>query len=113
MRAACSSACCGAAEEGDRGGSVLELLVLRALALHKTGRTEDALDALRRAVAFAEPEGYVGVFADEGEPMARLLAALAKRGRRQRLPPSAPRRCGGACGCPVGCPGTDRPAERP
>ena len=68
-----------AAEQGERGGSVLELLVLRSLALHKIGRAEEALDALQRTVALAEPEGYVRLFADEGGPMARLLAALAKR----------------------------------
>ena len=71
---------------------MLELLVLRSLALHRTGRSE-ALNALSRAVALAEPEGFVGVFADEGEPMARLLAALAKReGDSDYLVGSAPRR---------------------
>ncbi len=69
----------GAAEEGDRGGSVLEILVLQSLGLHAAARPAEALDALRRAVALAEPEGYVRVFADEGEPMVHLLAALAKR----------------------------------
>ncbi|HWM15766.1 MAG TPA: LuxR C-terminal-related transcriptional regulator [Microbacterium sp.] len=68
-----------AAEQGARGGSVIELQVLSSLAMQRAGRTEDSLDALRRAVALAEPEGYVRVFADEGEPIARLLAALAKR----------------------------------
>ncbi len=66
------------AERGDRGGSVLELLVLTALA-RRRGRADDALGSLRRAVDLGEPGGYVRVFADEGEPMARLLAALAKR----------------------------------
>jgi LuxR family maltose regulon positive regulatory protein len=69
-----------AAEEGGRGGSVLELLVLRSLALHRTGDPDTSLDTLRRAVELAEPEGYLRTFADEGEPMARLLGALAKRG---------------------------------
>jgi LuxR family maltose regulon positive regulatory protein len=68
-----------AAEQGARGGSVIELQVLSSLAMQRAGRTEDSLDALRRAVALAEPEGYVRVFADEGEAIARLLAALAKR----------------------------------
>ncbi|MCU1418050.1 MAG: ATP-dependent transcriptional regulator, MalT-like, LuxR family [Schumannella sp.] len=68
------------AEHGGRWGSVIELLVLQSITLHKTGRIEDAVDALARAVSLAKPEGYVRVFADEGEPVARLLAALAKRG---------------------------------
>jgi LuxR family maltose regulon positive regulatory protein len=67
-----------AAEEGDRGGSVLEILMLQALGMQRAARPSDALLALRRAVALAEPEGDVRVFADEGEPMAHLLAALAK-----------------------------------
>jgi LuxR family maltose regulon positive regulatory protein len=67
------------AEHGGRAGSVIELLVLQSLALQLTGRVDDALDSLDRAVRLAEPEGYVRVFADEGERLARLLAALAKR----------------------------------
>ena len=69
-----------AAEKGGRGGRLLEILILRALVLQRGGRTDDALDTLRRAVDLAEPEGYVRIFADEGEQLARLLAALAKRG---------------------------------
>jgi LuxR family maltose regulon positive regulatory protein len=68
-----------AAEVGERGRTVVELLILRSLVQHRAGRITDALDSLRRAVALAEPEGYVRLFADEGEPMARLLATLAKR----------------------------------
>jgi LuxR family maltose regulon positive regulatory protein len=69
-----------AAEHGGRAGRLLEILILRALALQRGGRVDDALETLRAAVELAEPEGYVRAFADEGEPMARLLAALAKRG---------------------------------
>jgi LuxR family maltose regulon positive regulatory protein len=69
-----------AAEREGRGGSVLEVLVLQAVLLGGVGHTEEALDALARAVALAEPEGHVRVFADEGEPMSRLLTLLVKRG---------------------------------
>jgi LuxR family maltose regulon positive regulatory protein len=68
-----------AAEAGQRGGSVIELLVVIALVRQRDGRADAALETLRRALALAEPEGYLRVFADEGEPMRRLLAALAKR----------------------------------
>ncbi|MGN6273111.1 MAG: LuxR C-terminal-related transcriptional regulator [Protaetiibacter sp.] len=68
-----------AAESGGRDRAVIELLVLRALAVQRSGQATEALASLVRAVALAEPEGYVRVFADEGEPMARLLAALVKR----------------------------------
>ena len=46
----------------------------------RLGDIPAALACLERAVALAEPEGYVRVFADEGPPMASLLRALAKRG---------------------------------
>ncbi len=70
---ACSSGCSAAAEEGGRGGSVIEVLVLLALA-HQAGATcRPRSEALRRAVTLAQPEGYVRLFADEGPPMAALL----------------------------------------
>ena len=37
-----------------------------------------AREALTRAVTYAEPQGYVRVFADEGRPVAALLSSLAK-----------------------------------
>lgn len=57
------------AEELGRGGVVIEILALQALAHHARGDAAQALIALERALALAEPEGYVRVFADEGEPM--------------------------------------------
>ena len=69
-----------AAEEGGRTGRVLEILVLQALAHQARGDIPAALAALQRALALAEPEGYVRVFIDEGPPMASLLRAAAKQG---------------------------------
>jgi LuxR family transcriptional regulator, maltose regulon positive regulatory protein len=69
-----------AAEEGERTGSVIEILVLRALAQQRLGNITAALAALERALTLAEPEGYVRVFVDEGPPMAALLRAAAKQG---------------------------------
>jgi LuxR family maltose regulon positive regulatory protein len=69
-----------AAEEGERTGRVIEILVLLALARQRLEDIPAALACLERAVALAEPEGYVRVFADEGPLMASLLRALAKRG---------------------------------
>ena len=67
-----------AAEEGQRTGSVIEILVLQALAHQARDDIPAALASLRRAVTLAEPEGYVRIFADEGPPMASLLRAAAK-----------------------------------
>ena len=68
------------AEEGDRTGSVIELLVLEALAYQARGDSPAALTALQRALTPSEPEGYVRIFVDEGRPMASLLRAVAKQG---------------------------------
>jgi len=70
----------GAAEQGRRTGSVIEILVLQALAHQARDDTRAALSSLQRAVTLAEPEGYVRIFADEGPPMAALLRVVAKQG---------------------------------
>ncbi len=68
------------AEEGGRIGSVIEILVLQALAYEARGDATLALEPLARALALAEPEGYVRMFADEGRPMATLLEKMARKG---------------------------------
>jgi LuxR family maltose regulon positive regulatory protein len=68
-----------AAEEGERGGSLIDVLLLQALAHQARGDVPAALNALHRAVTLAEPEGYLRTFAEEGRPMAALLKALMKR----------------------------------
>jgi ATP/maltotriose-dependent transcriptional regulator MalT len=72
-----------AAEAGGRTGRVIEILVLRALAHQALGDIPAALGFLDRAVTLAEPEGYVRVFVDEGQPMASLLRAATKQGTRR------------------------------
>jgi LuxR family maltose regulon positive regulatory protein len=68
-----------AAQAGGRDGSVLEILILLALAHQARGEVPTALDLLRRVVILAQPEGYVRLVADEGPPMAALLKALTKQ----------------------------------
>jgi LuxR family maltose regulon positive regulatory protein len=68
-----------AAEAGGRLGSVIEVLLLLALAHGARGDSPAALTPLARALALARPEGYVRLFVDEGAPLARLLyEALAQ-----------------------------------
>jgi LuxR family maltose regulon positive regulatory protein len=69
-----------AAEHGGRTGSMIEILVLQALASEVRGDMRAALVPLQRALTLAEPEGYVRVFVDEGPPVAALLQAAAKSG---------------------------------
>jgi LuxR family maltose regulon positive regulatory protein len=67
-----------AAENGGRTGSIIEILVLQALAHQRQGDIPAALASLQRALMLSEPEGYVRVFVDEGPPMAILLRAAAQ-----------------------------------
>ena len=76
-----------------RTGSVIEIGALRALALAACGDEDAAVDALARAVALGCPQGYVRVFADEGAPMAALLARLAAAQRAERAAGSVPPGC--------------------
>jgi LuxR family maltose regulon positive regulatory protein len=69
-----------AAEGQKRQGSALDILLVQALAHEAQGNRPQALAALERALALAEPEGYVRVFVDEGLPMARLLSEAAAHG---------------------------------
>ena len=69
-----------AAEEGERTGSVIEILVLQALAHEARGNPPPALESLERALSLAEPEGYVRIFVDEGEPIRILLRHTAAGG---------------------------------
>jgi LuxR family maltose regulon positive regulatory protein len=63
-----------AAEAGGRMGSVIEILVLQALAFQAQGNVSQALAPMERVLALAEPEGYVRIFVDEGEAMRLLIA---------------------------------------
>jgi LuxR family maltose regulon positive regulatory protein len=63
-----------AAQAGGRQGSVIEILVLQALAYQAQGELPASLLPLQRALTLAEPEGYVRIFVDEGEPMRLLIS---------------------------------------
>ncbi|MCC6175686.1 MAG: AAA family ATPase [Chloroflexi bacterium] len=68
------------AEDGGRMGSVIEVLVLQALAHQLRGDIPTALAPLQRALTLAEPEGYVRIFVDEGPRLAELLEVAAQHG---------------------------------
>jgi LuxR family maltose regulon positive regulatory protein len=69
-----------AAKDGQRTGSVIEILMLQALAHQIQRDTPAALVPLERALTLAEPEGYARLFVDEGPPMADLLEAAVRHG---------------------------------
>jgi LuxR family maltose regulon positive regulatory protein len=62
-----------AAEEGERIASVIEILVLQALAFEAQEDVSSAMAPLERALTLAEPEGFFRIFVGEGPPMAHLL----------------------------------------
>ena len=53
---------------------LIEIQVLQALAQKATGDTKKAMVALEQALLHAEPEGYLRIFLDEGQPIQMLLA---------------------------------------
>ncbi len=88
------------AEAGGRHGRLIQVSVLRAVALAAQGRRAEAAAALERALALGEPESYARAFVDEDESVQALLnavsgptAAYARRladlfpGRASPLPP--------------------------
>ena len=58
-------------------GRRIEVQMLLALTLYAQGKTRQALSTLGPILAQAEPEGYLRLFADEGETMAHLLTLVA------------------------------------
>lgn len=71
----------GATEAGGRTGTLIEVLIALAVARHAQSLVagSDALAPLERALRLAEPEGYQGVFVDEGRAMAVLLHAMVRQ----------------------------------
>jgi len=73
------------AEANGRMDSVIEILMVRALALDARGELMEALSALERALNLAEPEGYVRTFVDAGAPLAALLRTELRGLRTESL----------------------------
>src|SRR3989442_3336594 len=65
------------AELSKRWHSVLEILLLLALAWEEQGDSTAVLTMLGRALVLAEPEGYVRLFLDEGPALLALLRQAA------------------------------------
>jgi LuxR family transcriptional regulator, maltose regulon positive regulatory protein len=70
----------GAAQAADRGGTLIEARMLRALAHHANGAAEPAATDLSRALIDGMPGGYRRLFLDEGQPMVDMLGLLTRAG---------------------------------
>ncbi|WP_026672591.1 LuxR C-terminal-related transcriptional regulator [Alkalihalobacterium bogoriense] len=62
------------AKREKRVGSIVEVLMLQALAYEASDDVESAMISLKKAIVIAEPEGFFQVFVDEGLPLYRLLS---------------------------------------
>jgi LuxR family maltose regulon positive regulatory protein len=82
------------AQSEERDGSAIAILALQALVHQAHGNRTGALECLERALVLAEPEGYVRIFVDEGEPMRSLLAdfqSMIRKRPRARADEASPR----------------------
>ena len=66
-----------AADDGHRDGSAIEILVLLTLAQSVAGDDAGATTSLRKALALAEPQGYVRSFLDADPALTDVLRPLA------------------------------------
>jgi LuxR family transcriptional regulator, maltose regulon positive regulatory protein len=61
--------------------ALIDILILQALLAWTNGRVAAALEALQRALAYAEPGGYVRRFIDEGALMQNMLTKFLEARR--------------------------------
>lgn len=67
-------------EEKGLTDGALRVMTVASLALDAQGEKQKAMQRLVEALALAEPNGFIRLFVDEGEQMARLLSAAAAQG---------------------------------
>ncbi len=72
------------AEQVARVGSMISILAVQVAVLQASGATQEALRVLLRLLILAEPEGYMRVFLDAGEPMHQALQALLETSHMQK-----------------------------
>jgi LuxR family maltose regulon positive regulatory protein len=72
-----------AARRLGRTGILIEVLILQSRAYQSLDNTNQAIAHLERALALGEPQGYMRIFLDEGQPVAQLLYEAARRGISQ------------------------------
>jgi LuxR family maltose regulon positive regulatory protein len=68
------------AETGGRIGRLIEILALQAMTLEAQGLSAKAEETLFQAISLAQPEGYMRVFLDLGQPFHKLLERSAAHG---------------------------------
>jgi LuxR family maltose regulon positive regulatory protein len=74
----------GSLRAAGRNRAVIEVLALQAMAFQGQGNVHQATTSLAGALSLAEPEGFVRLFLDEGEPMRELLRHAGSQGLSPR-----------------------------
>jgi LuxR family transcriptional regulator, maltose regulon positive regulatory protein len=72
------------ATSAQRWDHVLEMWLLQTMAYQMLGKEKEALETLKKAVRWAQPEGYIRCFVDEGPLIATLLMKLQKQERKRK-----------------------------
>ncbi|MEA1976705.1 MAG: LuxR C-terminal-related transcriptional regulator [Chloroflexota bacterium] len=67
------------AESSGAGRYRIEIMILTSMAQSALGEAERALSTLSKALTLAEPEAFIRVFVDGGEPVRALLCELEKQ----------------------------------
>jgi DNA-binding CsgD family transcriptional regulator len=72
-----------AAEKAGWVSETIKSLVLQALVFAESSDKDQALQAIGRALALAEPGGFIRLFVDEGEPMRLLILDFRRLAEKQ------------------------------
>jgi len=71
------------AEAKKMAGRLLLVMAVQSIALYAHGEKEKAVELLGEVLARAEPEGFIRLFVDEGEPMRLLILDFRLRIEKQ------------------------------
>jgi LuxR family maltose regulon positive regulatory protein len=74
-------------EGGERQWEMIHLLALQIVALYCSGQTEQACQVAARLLVMTEPEGYIRVYLDAGQPMRQVLQMLLAAFTASTAPP--------------------------
>lgn len=68
------------AQESQRFGRLIEIVVLQAIVLDQLGKGDKALETIEKGISLARNNGYVRIFLDEGLSIQRILHRAQKKG---------------------------------
>jgi LuxR family maltose regulon positive regulatory protein len=72
------------AENTGRIRHLVEIYLLKAVALNQLGNSEDAIEIFEKCLDLAEPEGYLRLFLESGESLPELLRMDGLDGKHKK-----------------------------